>query len=53
MTITIPAHIELKPGQYVRCDNSNRFLRIETYLTNGLGMIYQVTPTLRLVRVFF
>lgn len=51
--MTIPAGIKIKPGQYARFDIFGRFLRVEDYLTNGLGLIYQKQNDGTYKRIFF
>ena len=47
----IPANA--KVGQYARFNALGRFLGMEDYLSNGLGLIFQVQRDGTLRRVFF
>lgn len=42
-----------KPGQYARFNALGRFMSMEDYLSNGLGLIFQVQRDGTLRRVFF
>lgn len=47
----LPANV--KPGEYARFNALGRFMRMESYLTNGLGLIFQVQYDGTLKRVFY
>lgn len=42
MTKAIPNGIKAKPGQFVRFNTLGHFMRVDDYLSNGLGLIYKV-----------
>jgi len=42
-----------KVGQYARFNVLGRFLRLEDYLSNGLGLIFQVQADRTLKRIFY
>jgi hypothetical protein len=47
----IPANA--KPGQYARFNAIGRFMEMTDYLSNGLGLTFQVQRDGTLRRVFF
>jgi hypothetical protein len=47
----IPANA--KPGQYARFNVLGQFLRMDDYLSNGLGLIFQVQADRTLKRIFY
>ena len=42
-----------KVGHYARFNVLGRFLRMEDYLSNGLGLIFQVQADRTLKRIFY
>ena len=42
-----------KPGQYARFNVLGRFIHMDDYLTNGLGLIFQVQADRTLKRIFY
>jgi hypothetical protein len=42
-----------KPGQYARFNALGRFIGMDAYLTNGLGLIFQVQADRTLKRIFY
>ena len=47
----LPTNITIRPGQYARFDCLGRFLRVEDYTTNGLGLVFQAQHDGSLQRV--
>jgi hypothetical protein len=45
--------LNAKAGEYARFDALGRFIRMESYLSDGLGLIFQIQPNGELRRVFF
>jgi hypothetical protein len=45
--------LNAKAGEYARFDALGRFIRMENYLSDGLGLIFQIQPNGELRRVFY
>jgi hypothetical protein len=45
--------LNAKAGEYARFNALGQFLRMEDYLSDGLGLIFQIQPNGELRRVFF
>lgn len=45
--------INAKAGEYARFNALGQFMRMESYLSNGLGLIFQLQANGELRRVFF
>jgi hypothetical protein len=45
--------LNAKAGEYARFDALGRFIQMESYLSNGLGLIFQIQPNGELRRVFY
>jgi hypothetical protein len=45
--------LDAKAGEYARFNALGQFLRMESYLSNGLGLIFRIQPNGELRRVFY
>ena len=51
--IKLPESVNVKPGEYVRFNALGGFMRVETYLSNGLGTIYRCNRDGSFTRHFY
>lgn len=51
--IRLPANVSVRAGQVVRFDALGRFLRVEDYVSNGLGTLYIANRDGTFQRFFF
>lgn len=51
--IRLPAGTAIRPGQFARFNALGGFMRVEDYLSNGLGTIYRMNRDGSFSRYFF
>lgn len=51
--IRLPANVSVRPGQIVRFNALGHFMRVEDYVSNGLGTLYKANRDGSFSRFFF
>lgn len=51
--IRLPANVQVRPGQIVRFNALGRFMEVEDYVSNGLGLLFKMNRDGSFSRYFF